>query len=332
MRFDTWLAVAVGISAWLADACGARTELLDDVAPASAAGARAPILSCVGLKADCGAAANDDCCATPSVPAGRFTFGGPAGLTQASVSAFTLDKYEVTVGRFRNFVGAYAGAPAANSGAHARVSGSGWSSDWNNTLPPDQTALVSAVQCDTKFQTWDASGANDALPMNCIDWYLAFAFCIWDGGYLPTEAEWEYAASGGAEERSYPWGNSPVPDDAQDSTAAYANYDCLGDRSAPTVCAAADFLRVGSKPLGAGRFGQVDLAGSTAEWVLDFRADFGARCDDCANLIGSVSRSVRGGAWNAVATYLHASKRNDNAPGVRYNDTGFRCARPALTP
>jgi formylglycine-generating enzyme required for sulfatase activity len=60
--------------------------------------------------------------------------------------------------------------------------------------------------------------ANDQYPMNCVNWYEAFAFCIWDGGRLPTEAEWEYAAAGGDENRIYPWGN----DVAEPLPASYA--------------------------------------------------------------------------------------------------------------
>ena len=60
----------------------------------------------------------------------------------------------------------------------------GWNVDWNANLEPTSAALVAGVQCDAKLQTWTAG--NDNLPMNCINWYEAEAFCIWDGGRLPT--------------------------------------------------------------------------------------------------------------------------------------------------
>jgi hypothetical protein len=74
----------------------------------------------------------------------------------------------------------------------------------------------------------DAAHAN--LPMNCMNWYEAFAFCAWDGGRLPTEAEWNYAAAGGDQQRAYPWSSPPG---ALVLDAAHASYydgtDCVGD-------------------------------------------------------------------------------------------------------
>jgi len=199
--------------------------------------------------------------------------------------------------------------------------------------------LTTAVQCDPTYQTWDASGANDELPMNCVDWFEAFAFCAWDGGRLPTEAEWEYAASRGASESIYPWGSTPVPSDALDATAAYANYNCLGDGSAAATCAFTDMLKVGSKPLGVGKYGQMDLAGSVDEWLLDWYAEYPASCDNCANLTmpemlptlhnTSTNRVARGGDWIYAAAGLTAQYRFYDRSDGRYNSVGFRCSRSA---
>jgi formylglycine-generating enzyme required for sulfatase activity len=57
--------------------------------------------------------------------------------------------------------------------------------------------------------------------MNCVNWYEAYAFCIWDVGFLPRETEWEYAAVGGNQQRQYPWGT------ADPGTAnQYAIFNC----------------------------------------------------------------------------------------------------------
>ena len=236
----------------------------------------------------------------------------------ASVSAFALDKYEVTVGRFRAFVqsggATQANPPREGNGTHPLIAGSGWDSAWNPNLPADHDALVASVDCGRFDESPDA--ATDTQPMGCVNWYEAFAFCAWDGGRLPTEAEWEYTAAGGAQNRVFPWGNDitqPLP----------ANY--VDNHSSPQ-------LPVGSEPLGNGRWGHADLAGSIEEWTVDyFSIDYyeqtEAGCTDCANIGRTFVRTMRGGGYRSARNYLRAVARYWANPQSNGGTLGVRCAR-----
>jgi formylglycine-generating enzyme required for sulfatase activity len=256
---------------------------------------------------------------------------------RVSVRSYRLDKYEVTVGRYRRFVDAYATGwrpQAGTTGAHAQIPESGWlggwddSNDYGTKLPPTGTDFAATkamfatrLKCDAAYQTWtDAEGANETYPINCVNWYEAMAFCIWDGGYLPTEAEWEYAAGGGDEERRYPWGSSPEP---TRSLATYADFE---------FGAGSPFVAVGSKTGGRGRWLHEDLAGSLWEWNLDARADDWysnekASGEDVCYLAAPTIRISRGGSWYHLAHLLRVNYRGGSEPTYRSSRLGLRCAR-----
>ncbi len=290
-----------------------------------AAGACVATPSCANLAMTCGPSGNESCCASSVVAGGTYNRSNDAA-SPATLSDFRLDRFEITVGRFRQFLASYPGnKPAAGAGVHPLIAGSGWQVGWDASLAADQAALKAAVKCEPTYQTWtDMAGGNESKPMNCLSWYEAFAFCAWDDGRLPTEAEWNYAAAGGKEQRSYPWG-AAAPD------KAYAVYDCTGDGSASGQCAATDILNVGAKsPVGDGRWGQADLAGGVWEWNLDWYGDpYITPCSDCATVVqGTASNRVRrGGSRSSAASYLLSSVRNGYGPAVLGSLVGARCAR-----
>lgn len=237
----------------------------------------------------------------------------------ANVTSFWLDRYEVTVARFRKFVEAYpTSRPSPGMGKNpSDPFDKGWQMTWTGYMPADATALKAALRCvgDPKLESWtDAPDANENKAMNCLTWYEAFAFCIWDGGRLPTEAEWNYAAAGGSEQRAYPWSL----DGGNTIDGGYAVYGT--SLVAP----------VGSKsPLGDGRWGHADLAGNVYEWVVDMRGDYPVPCNDCANWTVTTpqGRGQRGGSAFGTANACRSSPRFGNPEQTRDVDFGVRCVR-----
>jgi formylglycine-generating enzyme required for sulfatase activity len=292
---------------------------------AACAGGSCEYASCLGLPETCGPF-DETCCAHNEPPTGTYNRSNDPSYP-ATVSTFTFDSYEVTVGRFRNFIDAeLAGwTPPAGSGKHGHLNEGkglnggtepGWDPSWDSKLARTASDWTRNLEscAGVRAPTWtDAAGDNESLPVDCVSWYEAYAFCIWDGGFLPTEAEWNFAAAGGAEERAYPW--SPHGSTAID--CSYANY--AGCTSPPSA------NHEGAEvPKGDGPFEQYDIAGNVAEWVLDANGPYPMPCIDCANL-SAPGGIVRGGDFTSPPEELLAATRRVVTPG--HDRFGVRCAR-----
>jgi sulfatase modifying factor 1 len=333
-----------------ASGCGSGSGGSDSPSPPPSCAPGGPVLT------DCGAS-SESCCTSLEVTRGTYyrTYtnsgdGGTGDADPATVSCFRLDKYLVTVGRFRQFVKAWnAGfSPPAGSGKHTHLNGglglansaspgtyeTGWlASDDSNIAPTDTNLDCGTASPGHDYSTWTASaGSRENLPINCVNWFEAYAFCDWDGGFLPSEAEWEYAAAGGSQQREYPWGST-----APGTASQYATYACLyptgpGDAGYAVCSGVANISPVGTAALGAGRWGQLDLAGEVYEWIVDWYGNYVDPCVDCANLTATSSMAPRGGLFSYEDT-------SDLWPSIRFNSdvyeptqrqggaVGLRCAR-----
>ncbi len=220
-------------------------------------------------------------------------------------------------------------ADSATTGSYE----TGWdATDWNEYIAAGADAASTwntNLSCGSSLSTWTPSaGPQENLPITCVDWYEAYAFCIWDGGFLPSEAEWEYAAIGGNQQREYPWG-STLPG----TSNQYAIYDCNYPPGSSSCAGTnvANMAPVGTATLGMGQWGQFDLAGEAWEWNLDWYANYMDPCTDCAYMQpGSVpfpKRVFRGGSDDVDSTMLLPVNRYYGIPTDRIDGIGFRCAR-----
>lgn len=318
-------------------------------------------LSCANAAgAGCGKTPTS-CCATATVPGGTFNRRNDVTLP-ATISAFELELYEVTVGRFRAFMAAggatQANPPAPGSGAHPKIPNSGWHAEWNLRLPSTPAELNSNLHGGRNTWTDDA-GPNEHLPINNVEWLEAFAFCAWDGARLPTYAELNFAATGGSEQRLYPWtATLPPPAPHSGAPSVESSFNCnykAPAKSCSTTCIGCDdgdIAPVGMLPEGVGKFGQFDLAGNVSELTLDLsdppdEAKPPPVCNDCAVLLsatdpdkailGTKQFSAQfyqvGGAYDGSDKDLQTSSYERRKYSERKDQQGFRCAREArVTP
>ncbi|MFO0755202.1 MAG: SUMF1/EgtB/PvdO family nonheme iron enzyme [Byssovorax sp.] len=196
---------------------------------------------------------------------------------EVKVPAFCLDLTEVTAGAYAACVGRHACRPAE---------------------------AKSAV-CN------GARGDRLDHPMNCVDHPRADAYCRAQQKRLPTEEQWEYAARGGSERRTFPWGDKE-PAEQQLCWSQWNGTSPLG------TCP------VGSHPASDGRWGVHDLAGNVWEWTDTWLcADYTKK--SCPRKL----HVLRGGSWSVgLPPLVRSAFRGGPARASGGDDVGFRCAKP----
>lgn len=149
-------------------------------------------------------------------------------------------------------------------------------------------------------------------PVVGVTWYGATAYAKWIGKKLPTEAQWEMAASGG-KEMLYPTGS-----DIERSSANFFSADTTAVMSYPP-----------------NPFGLFDMAGNVYEWCQDWYAynyyeASALEPDNPQGPLQGVYRVLRGGCWKSLKEDLRVSHRHRNNPGAVNGTYGFRCAAEVL--
>jgi len=196
------------------------------------------------------------------------------------------------------------------------------------------TACVRDGGCPAQGETRSTSSCNwgksdrDDYPMNCLGWKEAKSFATWlgQGARLPTEAEWEWAARGREEGRTYPWGDTPAPDCTRVvmRLGEEATGGC-GENRTWEVCS--------KSQSGDSRDGVCDLAGNVSEWLEDGYLRGHARIprDGTARAVGRYGLiSVRGGSWlTDYSGDFEVTKRSTHPHTVGLSSIGFRVARSA---
>jgi iron(II)-dependent oxidoreductase len=238
-----------------------------------------------------------------------FVYDNEEPLHEVEVPDFRLDRYLTTNAEYAEFVAA-GGYRERSLWSEA---GWAWKEEGRITRPhywtTDEPVAVQEMFAEIAL--------NPHLPVTGVSWHEATAYARFVGKRLPTEVEWEKAATwenGTKHKRRYPWGDSaPSPE--------FVNFNGHYLGTTP----------VGAFPAGASAAGCLDMGGNVWEWtstIFDGYTGFSPYPYPEYSEIwfDGDHRILKGGSWMTRAPLLRASFRNFFRPGFRYAFAGFRCA------
>ena len=278
-----------------------------------------------------------------ALPGGTFIMGAeyPRGFIQdgegpvrrVTVSALEIDAYPVTNEEFSAFVEA--------TGYQTDAERFGWSFVFWAHIPEDRfeelvedTIAQAPWWCKVSGARWSTpeGPGSDVVgrprhPAVHISWNDASAYATWASKSLPTEAQWEYAARGGFEQKLYPWGDELMPD---------GQHVCnIWQGQFPLEDSGEDGF-IGSCPVDAfppNGFGLYSVSGNTWDWCADwFQTSHSASevLFDPIGPTGGDAKVLKGGSFLCHDSYCNRYRvgaRTQSPPDSSSSNVGFRCVR-----
>jgi formylglycine-generating enzyme len=260
-----------------------------------------------------------------------FPGDGEGPVHEVSLRAFAIDRYPVTNRRFREFVQA--------TGYKTEAEMFGWSFVFWGHIPKAKrqelvadTVKAAPWWCQVFGAKWDAPegpgsdvSTREDHPAVHVSWNDAAAYAAWTGQRLPSEAEWEYAARGGLEQKIYPWGDQLRPGGEHRCNiwqGDFPNHDTAEDGYAGTSPVEA------YPPNG---FGIYSVTGNAWEWCADwFDVGFhrNAVKENPTGPATGAARVMKGGSFLCHKSYCNRYRvgaRSSNTPDSSASNIGFRC-------
>ena len=253
------------------------------------------------------------------VEGGRFNFGSNIGLdrekpeSEVVIQSFLIDKNLVTVEDFRVFVNLSGYTTEAEKYGNAIV--------YNDSI--DIWELVDGANWQYPL------GGNKTLafnnhPVTQVSWNDALAYCEFCDKTLPSEVQWEYAASemGKKKNQLYYWGNDLLHDNKHMCNIWTSGYpDTIGYQDGFKYTSPVGYFEANS-------LGIFDMAGNVWEWCYNWHLPYEGNLKDFPTDLQG--RAQRGGSFLCNSNYCHGyrlSARSATSPESSLFHVGFRCVK-----